>query len=34
MGYDIAKKTDTISIDMVCGVKTLDASLASKVVEE
>lgn len=32
MGYDIAKKTDTISIDMVCGVKTLDASLASKVI--
>lgn len=28
-GYDIAKKTDTISIDMLCGVKTLDASLAA-----
>ena len=29
MGYDIEKKTDTISIDMVCGVKTLDAKLAA-----
>ena len=29
-GYDITKKTDTISIDMLCGVKTLDASLAVK----
>lgn len=28
-GYDITKKTDTISIDMLCGVKTLDANLAS-----
>ena len=28
-GYDINTKTDTISIDMVCGVKTLDASLAA-----
>ena len=28
-GYDIAKKTDTISIDMLCGVKTLDAKLAA-----
>ena len=27
--YDINTKTDTISIDMVCGVKTLDASLAA-----
>ena len=31
MGYDIEKKTDTISIDMLCGVKTLDANLASKI---
>lgn len=30
-GYDITKKTDTISIDMLCGVKTLDANLAVKV---
>ena len=30
-GYDIAKKTDTISIDMLCGVKTLDADLAAVV---
>lgn len=30
-GYDIAKKTDTISIDMLCGVKTLDKDLASVV---
>ena len=29
-GYDITKKTDTISIDMLCGMKTLDASLAVK----
>ena len=28
-GYDINTKTDTISIDMVCGVKTLDANLAA-----
>jgi hypothetical protein len=27
--YDINKKTDTISIDMICGVKTLDADLAA-----
>ena len=27
--YDITKKTDTVSIDMLCGVKTLDASLAA-----
>lgn len=27
--YDITTKTDTISIDMVCGVKTLDANLAA-----
>lgn len=30
-GYDINTKTDTISIDMLCGVKTLDAKLASVV---
>ena len=30
-GYDINKKTDTISIDMLCGVKTLDADLAAVV---
>lgn len=28
-GYDIIKKTDTISIDMLCGVKTLDETLAA-----
>lgn len=28
-GYDISKKTDTISIDMLCGVKTLDEKLAA-----
>lgn len=28
-GYDINKKTDTISIDMLCGVKTLDEALAA-----
>lgn len=28
-GYDLNKKTDTISIDMLCGVKTLDAKLAA-----
>ena len=28
-GYDMDKKTDTISIDMLCGVKTLDAKLAA-----
>lgn len=27
--YDINKKTDTISIDMLCGVKTLDKELAA-----
>ena len=31
-GYDIEKKTDTISIDMLCGVKTLDEKLASTIV--
>lgn len=30
-GYDLKTKTDTISIDMLCGVKTLDANLASVV---
>lgn len=28
-GYDMSAKTDTISIDMVCGVKTLNANLAA-----
>lgn len=28
-GYDINSKTDTISIDMLCGVKTLEKDLAS-----
>jgi hypothetical protein len=28
-GYDINTKTDTISIDMLCGVKTLDKKLAA-----
>lgn len=28
-GYDITKKTDTVSIDMLCGVKTLDKNLAA-----
>lgn len=28
-GYDMDKKTDTISIDMLCGVKTLNKDLAS-----
>ena len=32
--YDINTKTDTISIDMVCGVKTLDASLAAVIAGE
>lgn len=31
MGYDIEKKTDTVSIDMLCGVKTLDKNLAAKI---
>ena len=26
------KKTDTVSIDMLCGVKTLDAKLAAKLI--
>lgn len=28
-GYDLSKKTDTISIDMLCGVKTLNDKLAA-----
>lgn len=28
-GYDMNTKTDTVSIDMLCGVKTLDANLAA-----
>lgn len=32
-GYDITSKTDTISIDMLCGVQTLDKDLASVVVD-
>ena len=28
-GYDIKTKTDTVSIDMLCGVKLLDARLAA-----
>ena len=30
-GYDMDKKTDTVSIDMLCGVTTLDNNLASVV---
>lgn len=30
-GYDMNTKTDTISIDMVCGVKTLNKDLAAKI---
>lgn len=30
-GYDMNKKTDTVSIDMLCGVKVLDKNLASVV---
>lgn len=30
-GYDMDKKTDTVSIDMLCGVKMLDESLAAVV---
>lgn len=29
--YDITNKTDVVSIDMLCGVKTLDKNLASKI---
>ncbi len=32
-GYDLNTKTDTISIDMLCGVKTLDKDLAAVVVD-
>lgn len=31
-GYDIAKKVDTISFDMLCGVKTLDDKLMATIV--
>ena len=34
MGYDLDKKTDTISIDMLCGVKTLNKDLAAYVAAE
>ena len=30
-GYDIDKKTDIVSIDMLCGVKTLDEKLAAQI---
>lgn len=33
-GYDMNSKTDTVSIDMVCGVKTLDPKLASVIAGE
>lgn len=33
-GYDMNTKTDTISIDMVCGVKTLNPDLAAVLVSE
>lgn len=33
-GYDMDKKTDTVSIDMLCGVKTLDANLAAVIAGE
>lgn len=33
-GYDINTKTDTISIDMLCGVKTLDKNLAAVIDDE
>lgn len=32
--YDVNTKTDTISIDMLCGVKTLDKNLAATIVGE
>ena len=32
-GYDMGKKTDTISIDMLCGTAILDKKLAAKVVK-
>ena len=31
-GYDINNKTDVVSIDMLCGVATLDKTLAAKIV--
>jgi hypothetical protein len=33
-GYDINKKSDIVSIDMLCGVKLLDKKLAAKVTEQ
>ena len=33
-GYDLNSKTDTISIDMLCGVKTLDKNLAAIISDE
>lgn len=33
-GYDMNSKTDTVSIDMLCGVATLDESLASVIAGE
>jgi hypothetical protein len=30
--YDINNKTDVVSIDMLCGVATLDKTLAAKIV--
>lgn len=33
-GYDMNAKTDTISIDMLCGVKTLDKNLAAVISDE
>lgn len=33
-GYDLNTKTDTISIDMICGVKTLNANLAAVIAGE
>lgn len=33
-GYDLNTKTDTISIDMICGVKTLNADMAAVIVGE
>lgn len=33
-GYDLNTKTDTISIDMICGVKTLNADMAAIIVGE
>lgn len=33
-GYDMNSKTDTVSIDMLCGVKTLDKNLAAVISDE